>query len=514
MRKAFQFKLPTIVKNNVGYIAFVALISVLYGVFFTFSDFYGTPFDDIKDLIILSLQWWVVVVATFGLLWLLSVNKYIFAVCFPLLTVISSILAYFRYTARVSLTPMAIDLALVNDARTSMDVVSPMLIVCMLTALPASLIAVVYRLRRVHLSHTWLHLMMSVALITVFDRVWMLSNPVQQRIPYNVFYAWKDYWENRREIGDVRPVFGGKTVCASDSLTVVFVLGESLRAKNMQINGYERTTTPFLCQEKNAVSLPHIAAQYGVTHLSVPYILTRANPQNPDRAYSERSFVSLMKQAGYRTTWIANQESVSTFIYFMKECDSLIYVNSGKSLYVLDKWLDADMLPAFDETLKRDDNRNFILLHTIGSHWYYNSHFPDSMAPYQPVLKSKVISSNTHDEMRNAYDNTIVYSDYFWHQLFNRLRHRPAILIYLSDHAECMGEDGLYTHGTDHPALYETASFVWFSDAYARRFPKKVEALQKNKNRKYNASFLFHSILDAADIRSPYIQAHENIFQP
>ncbi len=101
---------------------------------------------------------------------------------------------------------------------------------------------------------------------------------------------------------------------------MVFVLGESLNAKNMQINGYKRPTTPYLMKEKNVVSLPHIYSEYGYTHESVPYILTRASHKAPDLGYKERSFISILKKAGYQTTWLANQESIVTYSYFMNEC--------------------------------------------------------------------------------------------------------------------------------------------------------------------------------------------------
>ena len=165
-----------------------------------------------------------------------------------------------------------------------------------------------------------------------------------------------------------RPDFKGKAVCGSDSVTVVFVLGESLRAANLQVNGYPRATTPLLCKEENVVSLPNVYTDYTLTHLSIPHIMTRSDEQNPDRAYTERSFVSLLKQAGYRTSWITkqagyrtswitNQEQVSTFAYFMNECDTLVYVNGEKSSYNLEKWLDGDMLPHYGRELVRQGTR-------------------------------------------------------------------------------------------------------------------------------------------------------------
>ena len=76
-----------------------------------------------------------------------------------------------------------------------------------------------------------------------------------------------------------------------------------------------------------------------------------------------------------------------------------------------------------------------------------------------------------------------------------------------------MGEDGMYTHGADHEALHKPACFVWFSDSYMDRHADKVEALRKNRLRKYNSSFLFHSVLSAGGVKCDVFDESEDIFR-
>ena len=90
---------------------------------------------------------------------------------------------------------------------------------------------------------------------------------------------------------------------------MVFIIGETLRADHMQINGYARPTTPLLAKEKNVVSLPDIESEYWFTHESVPYIMTRADHNTKDRAYTERSFIDIFKRAGYHTSWIQTRRA-------------------------------------------------------------------------------------------------------------------------------------------------------------------------------------------------------------
>ncbi|MBR5147523.1 MAG: phosphoethanolamine transferase, partial [Bacteroidales bacterium] len=293
----------------------------------------------------------------------------------------------------------------------------------------------------------------------------------------------------------------------------VFVIGESLRSDHLQINGYERETTPYLVKEDNIVMLTDIYTEACFTHTSVPHIMTQADSLNPQKAYNEQSFVTIFNNAGFRTTWIANQESVSTYAYFMNECDTLIYVNGSKSVYTFDKWLDEDILPYLEDELQDSNPTQLHIVHSIGSHWWYNSHYTDEFERYKPVVMSRVVSSNTQEEMINSYDNTILYTDYFIKNTIDLIRDKKAILVYLSDHGESLGEDGYFLHGTDRPELHYPAAFVWYSDKYAQSFPDHIDNLKKNSGKRYRSDYLFHSIIDAADITTEYKNPQLSIFR-
>ena len=493
---------------------FCFIISLLYGITFLLAEFYDNPFSSFHDFIILALQWLAIEIAIFGLIYIISINKYFFCVSFPIITVLSTIIAYYRCTLHLTLMPEVIELLLENDLRTSMDVVSWQLVLWIMLALLVSVLISMKRFRMENIPCQWLHLTVSLIIVMVSLNVGTTNNAIVKRIPYSIFFTIAEYLDNRISVEIVRQDFKGSAVCNTDSMTVVFIIGESLRASSMQVNGYERATTPLLCKEKNAVSMSNIYSDYNLTHLSIPHFMTRSDEKHPDRAYNERSFISLMKRAGYSTAWLANQESIKSFVYFIKECDRVKYVSSGKVSYIYEKWLDTDLLPYYDEELQRPAARKLIILHTVGSHWYYNTHFTDEYEKYKPITDSKILSSNTFEQIRNSYDNSILFSDYFWNQVINRLRNRNAVLIYLSDHGECMGEDGYFIHGSvDNEPQHLPGCFIWYSDEYARRYPQKVKSLRSNKDKRYKSYFLFHSILDAADIKSGYINNSMNIFR-
>lgn len=500
------------VKTHFSFLLFVALNTLFYGAAFIFSDFYGMPFSGLKDFLVLSAQWLLVVMACFAALYLLSVNRFIFAFFYPPLTVLCALLAYFRYTANITLSAVGIELALVNDARTIMETVTLPLLLSAAAALAVSVCAVWTRFRRIRVTAPWLHTLIALALMAALQSHYRLARPINERIPYNIYTAFSDYISSQQTAQTLRPAFADSVHCQSDSLTVVFILGETVRARNLQINGYPRATTPQLAARRNVVSLPRVYSQYGFTHSSVPYLLTRADRRHPERAYTERSFFDILKRAGYQTAWIANQESVETYAYFMKEADTLCYVNAGKSVYVFSRWLDEDILPHYRRLLKSRQPRKFMLLHTIGSHWWYNAHFTPEFCRWTPVAQSRVFSSNTHAMMVNSYDNTILYSDHFWNRVIQPLESSNAVVIYLSDHAENLGEDGLYGHGAEHPALHYPGCWIWFSDTFAARYPHKVQALRRNASKARNSSFLFHTVIGAADVSTSVHQAGEDVF--
>lgn len=493
---------------------FVMAITIAYALVFTLSEFADSPYSSLNDFLELAFQWTAIAVGTFGLLYLLSINKYVFAMTFPLLVTFSTFLAYFRYTVNATLTPMTIELALVNDLRTNMQVMSWQLIVLMLLSLLVSIAIVWFRWKKINFSRPFLHLIVAAGIIFITNSlIPQLKRPLTQRMPYSMYYTFKTYFEIRDVAAEHRDTFTSESIANSDSLVVVFVIGESLRNDHLQINGYERETTPYLAKESNLISLTDIYSEPCFTHTSVPHIMTRADSLNPQRAYDEQSFVTIFNNAGFRTTWIANQESVSTYAYFMNECDTLIYVNGSKSVYTFDKWIDEDILPHLENELQDDNSKQLHIVHSIGSHWWYNSHYTDEFEVYKPVIESRVVSSNTQEEMINSYDNTILYTDHFLKNTIDLIRDKKSILIFLSDHGESLGEDGYYLHGTDRPELHHPAAFVWYSDKYEESFPDMINNLKANSDKRYRSDYLFHSIIDAADITTEYNVPQLSIFR-
>lgn len=131
-----------------------------------------------------------------------------------------------------------------------------------------------------------------------------------------------------------------------------------------------------------------------------------------------------------------------------------------------DQWLDEDILPYYNRIIDSEYSKKLIILHTIGSHWWYNLHYTKEYEVYKPVLKSKIIAYCTDEEIRNSYDNTILYTDYILSEIIDKLKDKNAVLIFVSDHGEALGDDSFYLHGILSSGHVPYGKFVWWSEKY------------------------------------------------
>ena len=279
------------------------------------------------------------------------------------------------------------------------------------------------------------------------------------------------------------------------------------------MNGYERNTMPLIAQEENLISLTNIRCTGSHTSQSLPFIMTRADSLNPNRGYNEQSFITLFKKAGYSTSWIANQDIGSSYAYFAHEPDTLIHVNSLRSLYSYDLWLDTDVIKPFaDWRVKTNDYPALTIIHSIGSHWWYKSHYSSDDAVYKPELTSKELSVLEKEQIINSYDNTIIATDRFLKALIDIVRNDNVIIIYISDHGEALGEDGIWLHGTDCAILHDVACLVWYSNVYETYFPEKIKALKQKASVQGSSDDLFYSIIDAGGLRTDVLIPEKSVF--
>ena len=280
----------------------------------------------------------------------------------------------------------------------------------------------------------------------------------------------------------------------TDSIKAIFVLGETLRADHLGLNGYERNTTPLLSERSGIISYKKLFTSNTITATSVPQILT--NQKLSDTMGPYISLYSIANKAGFKTTWIGNQSMEKSYLPIAESNNDVILVDKYRSVFSFDKELDGVMLRPMDSLL-RNPTKQLITLHMIGSHWWYENRYEDRHRLFKPVVDSKYIPSLTPEQIINSYDNTVVYLDFFLNEIIGRLEKEgiPSFMIYVSDHGELLGEGGKWLHAQDDNALKNPGYILWFSENYRHRFPGKVMAIEELKNSDISTDAIYPTIL-------------------
>ncbi len=479
-----------------------ALVTTLWGtICFIVPDFFDNPTTTFQSIIIQSVY---VVALGIGIFWILYVaglNKYVAAVFLPIFAIGGAGVAYFRVAQCATVTPMIVEATLHTNAAEVQSVVSWQLFVYILVCLCLTALLLWWRFRLAAPKCAWVHTLVSVLLLVgYYNFNSRLHQSMNQRYPYNVVYSTAEYWKMQQLITEERTMPAVQLVEPIDSLDIILVLGEAMRSDHLGLNGYTRNTTPRLQARANVVSLPNIYSEYTHTSASVPHLMTITHDNYPESQYNTTSFISCMEQYGYESAWISNQDYGKTYVSFIYEADTIVFPHADKSVFVYHEWVDVDLIAPLQDCLERGYPKNITVLHSIGSHWYYNNHVPQDMQVFQPVTDNRVVASNTVDQVVNSYDNTVYYLDYFLDSIYNAVADKKALVIYLSDHGESLGEDGKFFHAGSGDETHYPACIVWYSDKYAQAFPEKVKALHLNHRKPYKTDFLFYSILSAAEI--------------
>lgn len=335
--------------------------------------------------------------------------------------------------------------------------------------------------------------------------------------PFDVYLSIADVQKRNAEVRERQKQLDGFSFNITpkedpEEETVVLVIGETARWKSFGLNGYGRNTTPLLSQNPNVVSYSHAVTLANLTSNSVPLILTRANSTNTELADMEKSVCEAFSEAGFSTSWVTAQEVTPFQVRIIAACDNSF--QQGK-IITTERLYDMDLLPAIDSILGKGGHSNFMVVHTQGSHFRYKQRYPEQFDKYKPSFDNSMdftsITSENVAYLVNAYDNSILYTDYFLSSLIGKLNARCPVwsMIYLSDHGENLYDDerNVVLHGSLVVTEYEAhiPFIVAYSDGYKAKYPEKVETLIANKDKNITSEVVFHSLLDMADIRTDVI---------
>lgn len=308
--------------------------------------------------------------------------------------------------------------------------------------------------------------------------------------------------------------------------TLVLVIGESTTRMRMGLYGYDRDTTPLIEQFKKEnpdfVAFNDVVSSRPYTIEILQQALTFADEQHPDLYLEKPSLMQLMKQAGYKTFWITNQQTMTKrntmLTMFSQQMDKQYYMNNDRNQS--SRQYDESVFEPFKEVLADPAEKKFIVVHLLGTHMSYELRYPKGQAYDKFNDKTNIPFAIDDDkvEIYNSYDEAVLYNDYVTSTLFNMFKNSKenGFILYFSDH----GEDVYQTPphdilGRNEKAptrtMYTVPFMLWESPQWIATHPNNYKDYA---DRKYSTQHLIHTWSDLAGLSYDLYEPSKSMLNP
>ncbi|MCX7066533.1 MAG: phosphoethanolamine--lipid A transferase [Methylococcales bacterium] len=301
---------------------------------------------------------------------------------------------------------------------------------------------------------------------------------------------------------------------------VVIVVGETARAQNFSLNGYAKNTNPQLSQE-DIINFPDTHSCGTATAESVPCMFSDfgRSDYSDSKAKHYQNLLDVLTNAGINVLWRDNNSGCKGV------CDRV--TNESMEKLTLPAFcndqecFDEILLQGLQEKIAQFTNDGVIVLHQKGSHGpAYYQRYPEAFKKFTPECATNQVQDCPREQIINAYDNSILYTDYFLSQVIHFLQKNAkqynTALLYMSDHGESLGENGIYLHGLPYKiapdAQIHIPFILWLSPEFASSFNIDTACLKQHSNEAYSHDNLFHSVLGMLDIQTGDYDAELDIF--
>ena len=289
---------------------------------------------------------------------------------------------------------------------------------------------------------------------------------------------------------------------SNDSKDVcILIIGESARRDHFSLYGYEKPTNPLLAEDDVTALIANSAATY--TTAGVKAILDH---QPTGKLYE--ILPNYMYRTGVDVIWrTSNWGEPPVHI------EKYHTVRDLKKMYPdADDRYDGILLTGLkEEIMSSEKDKILVILHTNTSHGpTYNKKYPAEFERFTPVCTTVEMSKANPQELMNAYDNSVLYTDYIIHSAIEILKEftdRRTCMLYVSDHGESLGEGNLYMHGVPMSIApkeqIEIPFIVWTSK----------DAVEVKELAEVGQYHVFHSVMDFLGVESPIFDEDKNIFK-
>ena len=346
--------------------------------------------------------------------------------------------------------------------------------------------------------------MVAMVAININNFTWIDRNATQLGsllMPWSYTVNTVRYYNAEKKRNQKEIALPDATIENTDREVVVLIIGESARRENFSLYGYHKKTNPLL----ETADITALAATSAATYTTAG-VKAILDHKPTDKLYE--ILPNYLNRAGVDVIWRTNNwgEPPVHIEQYQKVADL-------KALYPeADERYDAILLEGLAEIIESSSSdKQLIVLHTNTSHGpTYNTKYPAEFEHFTPVCTTVEMAKAVPEELMNAYDNSILYTDYIIYSTIEILRNiesRNCCLLYISDHGESLGENNLYMHGVPMALApkeqIEIPFIIWSSDKQMR--VKKLEDAGH-----YN---IFHTVLDFLDVSSPIYDPQMTVFE-
>ena len=306
-----------------------------------------------------------------------------------------------------------------------------------------------------------------------------------------------------------------KSTPETRKLTIV-VVGEAARANRFSLNGYERQTNPLL-EKEDIINLSNISSCGTSTAISVPCMFSHLERKNySDKvAKNSENVLDILKHTGVSVLWRDNNSDSKGVALRVTYED----FRTDKTNTLCDEECrDEGMLVGLQSYVDAQKGDVMIVLHQMGNHGpAYYKRYPKAYERFTPTCQTNQVEQCTTEEIGNAYDNAILYTDYFLSKTIAFLKENDerfeTALIYMADHGESLGEKGLYLHGIPYfmapREQTHVGAFVWLGEKSKQKI--NLEQFKEKASLDYSHDNLFHTILGLMEIETSLYDKTKNI---
>ncbi len=487
-------------KEVLDNIRFHLILNILFILTVTLASYIHIPLTGFKDTLFYFIHMCILQSCFAGILYFISLNQLLFRLLFSIMYIVLGIVAFWVFSIDISISPFLIDACLQIESELVKDLISiPLILYIIFLFVALFIILKLYNKLEVR-AFKFSTILSIVLILMIFVGEHIRHQTFQFKLPYQFFSSVYGYFnKDSLSLEDISN-FKFSSNLESD-IQVTFVLGETVRADHLSINGYTRNTTPNLLKLKNFISFKEMYTNKIYTFESIPQILSNQSIYDTVKT-KIRSVYDVLKKSDVNCTWIGNQFLEWGYKPIANSNSKVILIDELKSYDSYHKSKDEELLPYLKQELEKDLNKNMTTLHMVGSHWWYDNRYDERHRKYKPVIDSKYLPSLTKEQIINSYDNTILYLDYFLNEVINYHKNleKPSIVIYISDHGESLGENGKWLHGHKSKYVANPAFIIWYSKEFKYLYPKKIAYFNNLNTSNLSTDIIYTLILNLFEI--------------